>query len=78
MITFIALLTIMGFGTATSAHAFVGLTTITIICVSTFAAIVATDQAISEPDGNAAGEPVAEEDRESKQISELANSSPGG
>ncbi len=35
-----AVFAIITFGTATSSHAFVGLTTLTVICVSSFVAIV--------------------------------------
>lgn len=45
-ILIMAALTILTFGAATYSHAFVGLTTVTLICATVFAGVVGVDMAI--------------------------------
>jgi hypothetical protein len=48
LILIMAVFTILTFGTATSSHAFVGLTTVTVICAAIFATAVGVDKVVDK------------------------------
>ena len=73
-----AVLTIFTFGVASSSHAFVGLTTLTIVCVSAFAAIVTADKVMDHADKKQAREDVKTESQAVKPRHELSALTTGG
>lgn len=72
-----AIFTIFTFGAATTSHAFVGLTTLTVVCVSAFAAIVAGDKIMDKADKKQAPAQEKATVEDVQPIQELTSLSPG-
>ena len=78
LIIMMAVLTMFTFGVASSSHAFVGLTTLTVVCVSAFAAIVGADKVIDKDNAKQGREDVKAESQEVRKVQELSAVTTGG